>query len=111
MDVRVITTRLDGDDYTDEERAFLTAIEAYKKTQKRPWPAWTELLAIVHSLGYRKVEPAGPLPTFYKDVRGHNLKPNPQFVASAFKRRHKRPGTWDSENGEEDRSAHYDEDF
>ena len=42
---------------SDEEAlAFLRAIDAYKRRTGRPFPAWSEVLAIVKSLGYRKVE-------------------------------------------------------
>ena len=56
--------------YTPEECAFLRAVERYKKTgllpgeagpsrKPRPWPTWTEVLAIVRHLGYRKVAAEG----------------------------------------------------
>ena len=51
-----------GDGYTEEEFEFLKAIQEYKQKAQRPWPAWTEILAIAHSLGYRKVAAKGPLP-------------------------------------------------
>lgn len=41
-------------DYTDEERAFLLAVQEYKRSTRRMYPTWREVLAIVHSLGYRK---------------------------------------------------------
>ena len=34
---------------------FVMAIETYKKLNKRLYPTWTEILEIVHQLGYRKV--------------------------------------------------------
>ncbi|MCC6421853.1 MAG: hypothetical protein IT447_00060 [Phycisphaerales bacterium] len=36
---------------------FIMAIEAYKKANKRMYPTWTEILEVIHQLGYRKVEP------------------------------------------------------
>lgn len=36
---------------------FIMAIETYKRVNKRMYPTWTEILEIVHQLGYRKVEP------------------------------------------------------
>jgi hypothetical protein len=52
-----------GADYTDEERAFLVAMERYKRQRRRPFPTWREVLAVVHSLGYRRVaEPRPPKP-------------------------------------------------
>lgn len=49
-------------EYSDDEREFLLAVEKYKRERKRPFPALSEVLAIARSLGWRKVEPAGPLP-------------------------------------------------
>jgi len=40
---------------TDEQFEFLMAIETYKKVNKRPFPTWTEVLDVIHALGYRKV--------------------------------------------------------
>jgi hypothetical protein len=45
---------------TDEEVEFLKAMDAYKRRSK--FPTWREVLAVLRSLGYRKVAPAGPLP-------------------------------------------------
>ena len=53
-----------GSEYTDEQIVWLRAIDRYKRTQRRPYPTGAEILAIAHSLGYRKTAPAGPLPTF-----------------------------------------------
>jgi hypothetical protein len=49
-------------DYSDDERAFLAAVEKYKREHNRPFPAFTEVLAVARSLGYRKVAAPGPLP-------------------------------------------------
>ena len=40
---------------TDEQFEFLMAIEKYKRVNKRPFPTWTEVLDVIHALGYRKV--------------------------------------------------------
>ena len=48
--------------YTDEERLFLRAIDTYKRSRRRPFPTWSEVLAIVHALGYRKVAEPTDLP-------------------------------------------------
>ena len=40
---------------TDEQFAFIMAINEYKRVNKRPFPTWTEVLDLVHALGYRKV--------------------------------------------------------
>ena len=36
---------------------FVQAIQTYKKINKRLYPTYTELLEILHQLGYRKVKP------------------------------------------------------
>lgn len=51
-----------GAGFTDDERVFLLAMERYIRTTGRKFPAWTEVLAVAESLGYRLVEKAGPLP-------------------------------------------------
>ena len=40
---------------TAEQFEFVMAIQTYKKVNKRLYPTWTEILEIVHQLGYRKV--------------------------------------------------------
>ena len=40
---------------SDEQFSFLMAINEYKRLNKRPFPTWTEVLDIIHALGYRKV--------------------------------------------------------
>jgi len=40
---------------TDEQFEFLMAIDKYKRVNKRPFPSWTEVLDVIHALGYRKV--------------------------------------------------------
>lgn len=46
-----------GSDYSDEERIFLRAMQDYKRERQRPFPTWREVLAVLKSLGYRKVAP------------------------------------------------------
>jgi hypothetical protein len=40
---------------TTEQFEFVMAIETYKKVNKRMYPTWTEVLELIHQLGYRKV--------------------------------------------------------
>ncbi|HUS48513.1 MAG TPA: hypothetical protein VM098_10350 [Phycisphaerae bacterium] len=40
---------------TDEQFDFIMAINEYKQVNKRPFPTWTEVLDVMHALGYRKV--------------------------------------------------------
>jgi hypothetical protein len=45
-------------DYSDEELAFMKAMDQYKRDNRRPFPTWSEVLEVLRALGYRKV--AGP---------------------------------------------------
>ncbi|NLF30554.1 MAG: hypothetical protein GX591_06670 [Planctomycetes bacterium] len=40
---------------------FLMAVDEYKRANNRPFPSWTEILDILHALGYRKVAEPGQL--------------------------------------------------
>lgn len=42
--------------YTPEQCEFLRAVDAYRKSRRRPFPTATEYLEIAKSLGYRKCE-------------------------------------------------------
>lgn len=46
---------------TAEQFEFLMAIDEYKRANSRPFPTWTEVLDILHALGYRKVADPGTL--------------------------------------------------
>lgn len=43
-------------DYRDDEVEFMRAMDDYKRLSGRPFPTWSEVLEVVISLGYRKVE-------------------------------------------------------
>jgi len=63
------TTSLNvGSEYTDDEREFMTAMDRYMSDNHRRFPSWHEVLSVLLSIGYRKVEEAGPIPTHQ---RGH----------------------------------------
>lgn len=49
-------------EYSEEEMEFLTAIDAYKRANRRPFPTWSEVLEVIRALGYRKVEKPQPIP-------------------------------------------------
>ncbi len=55
-------------DYTDDETDFMKAMDRYKRENRRPFPTWSEVLEVLISLGYRKVEPAGDLPGIKRDA-------------------------------------------
>ena len=45
-------------DYSDAEIEFMRAMDEYKRKSGRQFPTWSEVLEVIHSLGYRKVEAA-----------------------------------------------------
>ena len=49
-------------DYNDEEIIFMKAMDQYKRANRRPFPTWSEVLEVLHALGYRKVADATALP-------------------------------------------------
>ncbi len=40
---------------TENQFEFVMAVETYKKVNKKMYPTWTEVLEVMHQLGYRKV--------------------------------------------------------
>lgn len=52
-----------GSGYSDDEVAFIKAMDRYKRTRRRPYPTCAEVLAVLESLGWRRVaEPEAELP-------------------------------------------------
>ncbi|MBI1916381.1 MAG: hypothetical protein HYS12_16860 [Planctomycetes bacterium] len=49
-------------DYSDEEIAFMKAMDLYKRANRRPFPTWSEVLEVLRALGYRRVAEATALP-------------------------------------------------
>lgn len=47
-------------DYSDDDREFLAAIEAYQRRTGTKFPPWSDVLKVLLSLGYRKGEPPPP---------------------------------------------------
>lgn len=43
---------------TGEQFLFVKAIDAYKRINERPYPAWSEVLEVIRKLGYRKTAPS-----------------------------------------------------
>jgi hypothetical protein len=58
-----------GHDYSDDEREFLVAMERYKRERRRPFPTCREVLAVLLSLGYRRV-PLFPHPPAPSPMKG-----------------------------------------
>ena len=56
--------------YTNEEADFLKAVDTYKRINHRPFPSWSEILAIAQALGYRLVAAPTELPIFQRRSNG-----------------------------------------
>jgi hypothetical protein len=55
-------------DYTDAEIEFMTAMDRYRRVSGRPFPTWSEVLEVVRSLGYQKVEKSADSPAMITGV-------------------------------------------
>ena len=55
-------------DYTDAEIEFMTAMDRYRRESGRPFPTWSEVLEVVRSLGYQKVEKLAESPAMITGV-------------------------------------------
>ncbi|MFK7779430.1 MAG: hypothetical protein QM501_15100 [Gimesia sp.] len=42
-------------DYSEPEVDFMKAMDEYKRKSGRQFPTWSEVLEVIHSMGYRKV--------------------------------------------------------
>src|SRR5262245_14101606 len=49
-------------DYSDDEILFMRAMDQYKRDNRRPFPTWSEVLEVLHALGYRKVAEPTTMP-------------------------------------------------
>lgn len=58
-------------DYNDDEISFMKAMDQYKRANRRPFPTWSEVLEVLHALGYRKVADPTALPGNQPTANGH----------------------------------------
>ena len=49
-------------DYSEDEIDFMKAMDLYKRANRRPFPTWSEVLEVLHALGYRRVAKPTDLP-------------------------------------------------
>jgi hypothetical protein len=49
-------------EYSDDEIIFMKSMDQYKRANRRPFPTWSEVLEVLHALGYRKTEAATQMP-------------------------------------------------
>ena len=54
---------------TDEQFAFVMAVDRYKRENTRPFPTWTEVLEVIKALGYRKIAEPQSLTPFKKQEK------------------------------------------
>ncbi len=59
-------------DYNEDEIAFMKAMDLYKRSNRRPFPTWSEVLEVLRALGYRKVAEPAPLPGHHADEAARN---------------------------------------
>ncbi|HEV3237061.1 MAG TPA: hypothetical protein VGZ25_08740 [Gemmataceae bacterium] len=59
-------------DYNDDEIIFMKAMDQYKRANRRPFPTWSEVLEVLHSLGYRKTEKATEMPGLDPNINGYH---------------------------------------
>jgi len=55
---------------SEEEQALADAVRRYQKEHRRAQLNWQDIFAIVHALGYRKVEPPAAPPESNGDPQG-----------------------------------------
>jgi hypothetical protein len=54
-------------DYTANEVEFMRAMDQYKRDNRRPFPTWSEVLEVLHALGYRKVAAQTEMPGLHPE--------------------------------------------
>ncbi len=63
-DIQGITGNFPGSEYTDDEREFIVAMGRYMDINRRKFPQFSEVLAVAHSLGWRRIAAPTALPTY-----------------------------------------------
>jgi hypothetical protein len=49
-------------EYSEDEVAFMLAMDQYKRDNRRPFPTWSEVLEVLYALGYRRVAAPSAMP-------------------------------------------------
>lgn len=65
------------DEWTEEELEFHAAVRDYKEACRRPFPDWSEVLAIFLALGYRRPVDAPRYNRSRGDRRPRGQRPKP----------------------------------
>jgi hypothetical protein len=53
---RCLSATAEPPDYQADEVEFIMAMDRYKREKKRPFPTWSEVLAVLRGLGWKKLE-------------------------------------------------------
>ena len=61
-------------EYSDDEIIFMKSMDQYKRANRRPFPTWSEVLEVLHALGYRKTEAATEMPGLQPKPAGGSPK-------------------------------------
>lgn len=61
-------------DYTANEVEFMRAMDQYKRDNRRPFPTWSEVLEVLHALGYRKVAAQTEMPGLHPENSDGSLR-------------------------------------
>jgi hypothetical protein len=61
-------------EYSDDEIIFMKSMDQYKRANRRPFPTWSEVLEVLHALGYRKTEEPTVLPGLQPKPGGGSSK-------------------------------------
>jgi hypothetical protein len=70
-------------DYTDSEVEFMNALDDYKRKSGRMFPTCSEVLEVIHSLGYVKLSPAQMLVSEASNPFAASAKPMPGDLQSS----------------------------
>lgn len=54
--------------YTTQETEFMLALDSYRRHNHRPFPTCSEILEVLHALGYRQVAEPTPIPGVPPDM-------------------------------------------
>jgi hypothetical protein len=67
-------------DYNDDETEFMKAMDRYKRENRRPFPTWSEVLEVLHSLGYRRVAEPTAMPGGKREPNSSTTTPAPTIT-------------------------------
>lgn len=78
-------------DWADQQQQFMLAMDRYKRENHRPFPTWSEVLAVLESLGYRQVAEPVSLPRFNTATGRPKLQPRQLPRVDTLPLEHRQP--------------------